>query len=214
MRLSAITVSEDPSALEAAGFGRAADEMVRIGDVLVTFERAGASPPGIVSWTFERDDGSDVATTIHGLPTRIVRRRPDWPSSLNANGAQRLDHLVVMTPDLGAAISHLEAAPLNLTLKRRMERGPARFAFFRAGSVIIEVVQIGEAGPGDASFWGFTVEVVDLAATTAFLGVGNYSGPRRAYQGKNKEIITLRHKLFGLGTNIAFISKAAENARL
>jgi hypothetical protein len=84
-----------------------------------------------------------------------------------------LDHLVVMTPDIGRTTGAIEAAGLELRRTRETDQyGPSfRQTFFKLGDVILEV--IGPVEPRDdrpARFYGLAFTVADLDATAAFLG--------------------------------------------
>ncbi|HKG37079.1 MAG TPA: hypothetical protein VKA89_11640, partial [Solirubrobacterales bacterium] len=77
-----------------------------MGAVRLVFDaRAGA---GIRGWELTNAEGGEV----DGLPTG--RGDPASEPGRHPNGAVRVDHLVVLTPDLGRTTSALGAAGLSL----------------------------------------------------------------------------------------------------
>jgi hypothetical protein len=175
------------------------DDRLRIGAVSLRF--AGGTPAGISGWTLAGAAGAD----LDGLPTRLAETAeafgelPEHP-----NGALRLDHVVVFTPDLDRTLGALEAAGLDL--RRVRDAGtperPLRQGFYRLGEVILEVVgDIEPAGP--ARFWGLVVVVSDLDAPAERLG-DDLGAPRDAVQ-PGRRIATLRESA-GLGVPVAFMT--------
>jgi hypothetical protein len=185
---------------ERLGFAVAADDL-RIGAVRLRF--AGGEPAGIAGWTLVGARSADV----DGLPTRLVAETDAaGEPPAHPNGALRLDHVVVFTPDLDRTFAALEAA--GLELRRVRDAGtpehPLRQGFYRLGEVILEVV--GDVEPeGPARFWGLVVVVSDLDALAQRLG-DDLGAPRDAVQ-PGQRIATLRESA-GLGVPVAFMSPA------
>ena len=113
-------------------------------------------------------------------------------------GALRIDHLVVMTPDLDRTVRAVERT-LGLPLKRTRDGSaagrPVRQAFFRMGEVILEVVGPPDPDParagGPAAFFGVAVTVASLDAAFERLGPDLLSPPKPAVQ-PGRSIATVR----------------------
>lgn len=114
----------------------------------------------------------DGPPSIDGLPTERTDE-PPAPTPEHPNGVTELDHLVVMTPDIGRTTAAIEATGLELRRTRDTDQygPPFRQTFFKLGDVVLEV--IGPVEPRDARparFYGLAFTVADLDATAAFLG--------------------------------------------
>lgn len=176
------------------------DGASRVGTVTLRFGAPGAG--GIAGWTLAAIAGEG---DLDGLPTRRGPA-PDAsaPAPAHPNGALRLDHVVVMTPDLERTLAALQSAGLDL--RRIREAGgpgrPLRQAFYRLGEVVLEVV--GDVEPaGPARFWGLVVVVDDLDALARRLG-DRLGRPRDAVQ-PGRRIATARERA-GLGLPVAFMT--------
>jgi hypothetical protein len=168
-------------------------------------DRAGQ---GIVGWSLR-----GVSTTaLDGLPTS----RSDTPvpdaAPEHPNGVERIDHVVVFSPQLDRTVHALQAAGLDLRRVREepTPAGAPRQAFFRLGSEILEVIQIpardveAAGGPdGSARLWGLAFTVSDLDRTVSELA-GHVSAPRDAVQ-PGRRIATLRRSA-GLAVPVALIT--------
>ncbi len=163
---------------------------------------------GLVGWTL-REVGS---TELDGLRTERSDRELPEASPEHPNGITAIDHVVAITPDLGRTVTALQGAGLDLR-RIREEPTPAgapRQAFFRLGSVILEVVQQPEeevekrGGPDQpAFFWGLAFVAPDLDATVAYLG--NQASEIRPAVQPGRRIATLRRSA-GLSVPIALMS--------
>ena len=162
---------------------------------------------GIEGWSLR-----DVtATDIDGLPTgRCGDLLPDSGNNSpheegHANGAIRIDHIVVSTPQLARTAEALEDA--GIELRRVREPGepgpPLRQAFFRLGEVILELVEDGRGGQGPARFWGITFCVGDIAACAQLLG--ERLGEVRPAVQPGRRVAPVRRQA-GLGLPVALIS--------
>jgi hypothetical protein len=185
-----LEIADEPGVWSAAGFD------VECGVCRVSRVRlklAGKGPRrGIVDWTL----GDGVAAE---------------PAGPHPNGAFRVDHVVMLSPDLDRTVAELESQGFDLRRVREgaTPGGSTRQAFFRAGEPILEVVQAPEgtsvardpAGPG--RLWGLALVVDDMDRTVRELGelVGS---PRAAVQ-PGRLIATLRPEA-GLGPAIAFMT--------
>ena len=117
------------AAWERLGFAADGDGL-RVGAVGLRFP--GGEPAGIAGWTLAGARSAD----LDGLRTRVVAEAEaagELPA--HPNGALRLDHVVVFTPDLDRTFAAFEAA--GLELRRVRDAGtpehPLRQGFFRLG---------------------------------------------------------------------------------
>jgi hypothetical protein len=177
--------------------GFAGPPPLRVGDVALRFaEDAGR---GLTGWVLSGPAGP---AAVDGVATAWEDAETDSAPVRPANGATHIDHVVLATPDL----ARTEAALAGLGLERRRlrEAGDLRQAFYRLGPVILEVVaRAGEAGPGPASLWGFTVVVEDLDALAVRLG--DRLGPVKDAVQTGRRIATVRREA-GLGVPLAFMT--------
>src|SRR5688572_18936969 len=133
--LAALLVGDPPEVWADLGF------VVEDGAVHVSGVRhvLGGERKGVRDWSLRGlpgdVDGIDGAAL--GLAAEDARPTPDHP-----NGVVALDHLVVLTPDLGRTIERLEAAGIDLRRVRDTgtDEAPRQQAFFKLGEVVLEVV--------------------------------------------------------------------------
>jgi hypothetical protein len=146
-----------------------------------------------------------TSAEIDGLPG-FPATPPEEPGDAHPNGALRIDHLVVLTPDLGRTTGALEAAGIDLRrIREPAEPGPpVRQGFFRLGEVILEVAER-PGGDGPAGFWGITFTVGDLDACAKLLG--DRLGEVHDAVQPGRRIATVRREA-GLGLPVALISEA------
>ena len=125
----------------------------------------------------------------------------------HANGVTAIDHVVLLSPDLGRTVASLAAVGAEPRRERDGELGgrPIRQIFFRFGEVIVEVVGSGEAaGDGPSTLWGLTYVVADIDATAAFFG--DRTAPVKDAVQPGRRITTLRHGDLGMSVRTAMIS--------
>src|SRR5205085_12117364 len=103
--LSELVLGGPAAPWEALGF-TAQDDTVRIGAVTLRFFKS--EPAGIHGWALAGAQGGD----IDGLATAHAEAADPAPAPAHPNGALRLDHVVVFTPDLDRTFSALLAAGL------------------------------------------------------------------------------------------------------
>jgi hypothetical protein len=185
-----LEIADEPEAWSAVGF-EVDHGVCRVSRVRLRLVGRGERR-GIVDWTLGEDDRAEAAGP-------------------HPNGALRVDHVVMLSPDLDRTVEQLEAEGFDLRRRREGETpgGSTRQAFFRAGEPILEVVQAPEGtsvarGSSDpARLWGLAFLVEDLERTAGALGelLGT---PRDAVQ-PGRRIATLRGEA-GLGPAIAFMS--------
>jgi hypothetical protein len=162
--LTTLDVADDPATWERLGFAVGPDGACRVGAVTVRLLGAGAGH-GIVGWRLDGADAAIDGLPVAGAPTAAADAPADHP-----NGARKVDHVVVTTPDLDRTFAALAAA--GLELRRVREAGAPdrrlRQGFYRVGEALLEVV--GPSGrDGPAAFWGLVVVVDDLDALAARL---------------------------------------------
>jgi len=205
-----LRVGDAPGSWAALGFA-VEDDVCVVGDVRVRLAGPEAGK-GLVGWSPRDFGGAD----LDGLPTTRSDRpspveRPERPA--HPNGVTAIDHVVAISSDLDRTVAALRDAGLDLR-RIREEPTPAgapRQAFFRLGSVILEVVQAPQeaiertGGDRPAFFWGLALLAPDLDATVASLG-GRASEIRPAVQ-PGRRIATLRRSA-GLSVPVALITPA------
>ena len=123
------------------------------------------------------------------------------------NGVIAIDHVVLLSPDLGRTVESLAAVGVQPRRERDGELGgrKIRQIFFRLGEVIIEVVGSPEtASEGPSTLWGITFVVADIGATASFLG--DRTLPVKEAVQPGRRITTLRHDEFGMSVRSAMIS--------
>jgi hypothetical protein len=200
-----LKVSDAPAAWEACGFA-VEDEVCVVGDLRIRFG-VGEEGRGIEGWSLRGLASLD----LDGLPTSNSDQPPPTEAAAHRNGVSGLDHLVAISSDLDRTAAALTAAGLDLRRVREepTPAGAPRQAFFRLGSVILEVVQeppeATERAGGDrpAFFWGLAFVAPDLERTVAFLG-DRASEVRDAVQ-PGRRIATLRRSA-GLSVPIALMT--------
>jgi hypothetical protein len=198
------------TAPDASGTGACS----RLGDVrLHVVPAAGGAATGLASLVL---DG--VPLHLDGLPAAAVPVPGVAAWAPPPLGPLRVDHVVVVTPDLDRTIAACEAA--GLPLRRVRDAGPdpggrpTRQAFFRlsdlaGGGPILEVVGPLEADPArrdaPAAFFGLACTTDDLDAVVAALGPDRCGPPRPAVQ-PGRRIATIRRGA-GLAVAVALLSE-------
>jgi catechol 2,3-dioxygenase-like lactoylglutathione lyase family enzyme len=190
-----LEIADEPESWRDAGF-RVDDGVCSVSRVRLRL--AGKGPRrGIVGWTLDAGDP----------PGELAEPHP--------NGVTRVDHVVMLSPDLDRTVTELEEQGFELRRRREGETpgGSTRQAFFRAGEPILEVVQAPEGtsvardSDGPARLWGLAFLVEDMEATAARLGE-LLGAPRDAVQ-PGRRIATLRGEA-GLGPAVAFMTPGPE----
>lgn len=201
LALTELVVADSSQSWRMAGFS--ADPDPTIGSVRLRLVGADASR-GITGWSF---DGLPPGTAdMDGVPV-VSGAAALVDGGQHPNGVTGIDHVVLMTPNLGRT----QEALSNVGLQPRRVRDGEMFGkaiqqvFYRIGEVILEVVgEPGSAGDGVASLWGITFTVDDIDATAEFLGDG-LGRVKDAVQ-HGRRIATLRGKAYDISVPVAFIS--------
>ena len=121
-----------------------------------------------------------------------------------------IDHVVLLSPDLGRTVESLAAIGVHPRRERDGDLGgrPIRQIFFRFGEVILEVVGSPEtASEGPSTLWGITYVVEDIDVTAGFFG--DRTAPVKEAVQPGRRITTLRHHEFGMSVPTAMISAPA-----
>jgi catechol 2,3-dioxygenase-like lactoylglutathione lyase family enzyme len=189
--LEELEIADEPADWRALGFEVDGDAC-QVSSVRLRLVGKGPRR-GIVGWTL--GDGSARA-----------RAAPAHP-----NGVARIDHVVLMSPDLDRTVAELRSEGFELRRLREGETpgGSTRQAFFRLGEPILEVVQAPEGTSvarkpgGPARLWGLAFLVNDIEATGAALG--ELLGTPRAAVQPGRKIATLKAEA-GLGPAVAFMT--------
>jgi hypothetical protein len=171
------------------------DSAADVGGVRVHLGQPGT---GIVGWQLA---GIEPTSEIDGLPTEVGASDPPAPLT-HENGAVGIDHVVVTTPDFARTATALELARMPLRRTVTTPKG-GRMAFRRLGPAILELVEVLDAPPGPARFWGLVLIVGDLEALAARLG--EHLGSIRDAVQPGRQIATLRESA-GLGQAVAFMT--------
>jgi len=161
---------------------------------------------GIVGWSLRGLPSDGSIHDLDGIPTSGSDRIAPMPAR-HANGVTAIDHVVLLSPDLGRTVDSLAAVGLEPRRERDGELGgrPIRQIFFRFGEVIVEVVGSPDAaGSGPSTLWGITYVVADINATATFFG--DRTAPVRDAVQPGRRITTLRHHEFGMSVRTAMIS--------
>jgi hypothetical protein len=198
-------VADPPEAWTRAGFSVGSDSVCRIGGVgirLVGRDRGA----GIVGWSLRGLPSGVSVDDLDGVPTARSEEVPVAPS-VHPNGVVAIDHVVLMSPNLGRTVESLAAVDVRPRRERDTELGgrPMRQIFFRLGDVIVEVIgSPATAGESPSSLWGMTYVVADIDATASFFG--DRTGPVKDAVQPGRRISTLRHQEFGMSVPTALIS--------
>ncbi len=197
--LTGIDVADAPDLWRTLGFTVGADDTCVVGRVTLHL-RGPQAGEGLVGWGLHTD--GVLPETIDGIPTRS-EPPPGAAPVPHPNGAQRLDHVVVRTPDLARTLAALERA--GLEVRRVRDAGPdLRQAFLWAGDVLLEVAGTPEpTGTGPASLWGLVAVAPDLDAVASL--PGSPLGSVRPAVQEGRMIATVRREL-GSSVPLAFMT--------
>ena len=198
--LTRLDLPGEASRWEALGFSVPSGEL-RIGQVDCLLDASEAS------WGFASAEVSvsGISSIASGdIESGEVAATP----TTNANGAFKLDHVVIVSDDPAGTKLQLESFGFVSKGERFVGEGDAQRsqAFFWSGELLLELVGPAHASGGDAPcarIWGVTFVVDDLARLTQAAG-GLVSKPRAAVQRGRK--IALVSEDAGLGLGVAFMS--------
>lgn len=202
-----LQVGDDAGAWAAAGFA-VHDDTCRIGTVAVRFTGS-AGPRGVRSWSLAGADAAVLERFVaaEGVPTQVAAAATAAEGAAHPLGVTRIDHLVLMTPNIARTTASLEALGLDVRRVRDAELAgsPVRQVFFRLGEVILEVIGAPTGdGEGPATFWGLTHTVSDIDGAAASLG--ERCGRVKDAVQPGRRITTMRTRELGISVATALIS--------
>jgi hypothetical protein len=193
--IAELVIGDDPAAWQRLGFAVDGDRTV-VGATTIVLDGAGG---GLRSWAL---DGVS-STELDGLET-VRSNAGASAAGEHSNGAVRIDHVVVNTPDLPRTFAALGGAGLDLRRVREHSE-TLHQGFFRMGEVILEVVGPPEpAGEEPARFWGVVAVVPDVDELVAGADPGLFGEPRAAVQ-QGRRIVTVAREA-GLTVPLAFLT--------
>lgn len=204
-----LEVADPTNAWMRAGFsvdpGGDADAVCRVGGVGIRLVGRSRGT-GILGWSL-RGPGPDTSDPhLDGIPTTRSGGVATTPAT-HPNGVIAIDHVVLLSPDLGRTVEALTAVGMAPRRERDGELGgrPIRQIFFRFGDVIVEAVGSPHtASEGPSTLWGITYVVADIDATASFFG--DHTAPVKDAVQPGRRITTLRHHKLGMSVRSAMIS--------
>lgn len=164
---------------------------------------------GIVGWSLRGLPPDGSVHDLDGIPTTSPSEGAATAAT-HPNGVVAIDHVVLLSPDLGRTVETLTAIGANPRRERdtHLAGRPMRQIFFRLGEVIVEVVGSPEsANEGPSTLWGMTYTVADIDATASYFG--DRTAPVKEAVQRGRRITTLRHHEFGMSVPTALISAPA-----
>jgi Glyoxalase/Bleomycin resistance protein/Dioxygenase superfamily len=204
-----IEIADPADAWMHAGFsvdsGGDAGAACRIGGVRLRLAGRGRGT-GIIGWSLRGLPSDKVLHDLHGIPTTRSDAVAATPAE-HPNGVTAIDHVVLLSPDLGRTVESLATVGVEPRRERDGQLGgrTIRQIFFRLGEVIIEVVGSPETtDEGPATLWGITYVVTDIDATAAYFG--DRTAPVKEAVQPGRRITTLRHHQLGMSVRSAMIS--------
>jgi hypothetical protein len=203
-----LDVADPADAWTQAGFSVGSDAVCRIGGVGIRLVGR-STGTGIVGWSLRGLPPDHALDDLDGIPTRTRDADTAVPAT-HANGVTAIDHVVLLSPDLGRTVEALAAVGVNPRREREGELGGQRIRqiFFRLGEVIVEVVgSPGTASEGPSTLWGITYVVDDIDATASFFG--DRATPVKDAVQPGRRITTLHHQELGMSVRSAMISVPA-----
>lgn len=193
VELAALQIADPPGAWASLGFA-VTDGVVSVGGIELWLDASGR---GITGWTLRH---APLREDVDGLPTGVTGDPAPPRAAVHGNGATGIDQVVVTTPDFDRTAAALESN--GMPLRRIRDAGAFRQGFRRLGPAILELVEVPDAPPGPARFWGLVVIVPDLVALARSLAP-LLSEIRPAVQ-PGRSIAALRREA-GLSTRVAFM---------
>jgi hypothetical protein len=185
------------------GINFSQDGVFAVGEIALRIDES--LPAGLHSWALTNVEST--ISSIDGILTTEVLIESQQSKNETHEFVLKplgMDHVVVNTPDLERTSGALHNAT-GAELKRIRDAGNGmRQGFHRLGDVIVEIVSVPSMPAGDASLWGFVINVADVNAVAAYLGPDVLSPPKPAVQ-KNRLIATFRGAV-GLGVPVALMS--------
>ena len=200
-----LEIADPADAWRQAGFSVDSDAVCRVGGVRIRLVGR-ARGAGIVGWSLRGLPSNGSVGDLDGIPTTTSSALAAAPAA-HANGVTAIDHIVLLSPDLGRTVESLVSIGVHPRRERDAELGgrPVRQIFFRLGEVIVEVVGSPETvSEGPSTLWGITYVAADIDATASFFG--DRTTPVKEAVQPGRRITTLRHDELGISVRSAVIS--------
>jgi len=200
-----LEIADPADAWRQAGFSVDSDAVCRVGGVRIRLVGR-ARGAGIVGWSLRGLPSNGSVGDLDGIPTTTSSALAAAPAA-HANGVTAIDHIVLLSPDLGRTVESLVSIGVHPRRERDAELGgrPVRQIFFRLGEAILEVVgSPGTADEGPSTLWGVTYVAADIDATASFFG--DRTTPVKEAVQPGRRITTLRHHELGISVRSAIIS--------
>jgi hypothetical protein len=200
-----LEIADPADAWRQAGFSVDSDAVCRVGGVRIRLVGR-ARGAGIVGWSLRGLPSNGSVGDLDGIPTTTSSALAAAPAA-HANGVTAIDHIVLLSPDLGRTVESLVSIGVHPRRERDAELGgrPVRQIFFRLGEVIVEVVGSPETvSEGPSTLWGITYVAADIDATASFFG--DRTTPVKEAVQPGRRITTLRHHELGISVRSAIIS--------
>ncbi len=205
--LRRLLIGDDGQSWADAGFTVENNETT-IGTIALRFLGAAAGDAhgkpkgGVIGWELtDIDDGS-----IDGIMSIATDDQPAEPVD-HPNGVTRMDHVVIMTPDLERTTSALRGFGFSPKRTREVPGAdpPRRQMFIWAGETILEVVGPTEStGNAPAGVWGLALTTSNMDRAVAALGP-NLSTPKPAVQ-PGRQIATIDTRTLGISPALALMT--------
>ncbi len=189
--LRTLFVADDAEGWAAAGFSlrhNGRERSVVIGTIRIVLE-PDTSANGITHWAFGSSQITVTDGSIDGIRTVVTDDGPAEPiDAEHPNGASRIDHVVVTTPDLPRTLEALQNAGFAVRRSRDVPNSNKRQVFLWAGETILEVVgsvkqhdSSGRTDAAPATLWGLAITSNNLQDAAETLG-SSLSKPKDAVQ--------------------------------
>jgi hypothetical protein len=184
------------------GFEMSSGHALAFAPVCIQLVETTDGPYGLATWTFHGDRNERLALDPTAAPPTFLSSRPPAASLVaHPNGVTGVDHVVAMVPALDAVTAGLETWA-GLSLRSRKEVRGVRAAFMRAGSTVIELLEMRSIDR--PAIWGVALATDDLDKTVAIVREqgGRPSKPAPAVQGG---LISTVAPADFLGVHLAFM---------
>ncbi|RZV43250.1 MAG: glyoxalase [Acidimicrobiales bacterium] len=201
-----LEITDEPQLWRSLGFTVSDDGVCVVGDV--EHRLIGPLPDrrGIVRWGVSGVD--DTITDIDGIETVVESASPERPpAATHPNGADCIDHLVVLSSSTPRTATAFEGVGLERRghITQNHAGDAVDMTFFWAGDTLIELAGPPEPSPDEelARLRGIAYTSGDIDASKEFLG-DQLTTPKDAVQ-KGRKIAAIRREV-GSTVPIAFMS--------
>jgi len=189
----------------------------RIGFEIITENSTQSILIGKTKFYFKKIEAVEGITSVHveGIKQNVDSLRfetrttstSEIETSFHPNRIERIDHLVVTTPDSDKTTKALLEAGITLSGIRTFGNSPnqTRQSFFWLGDVILELVGPHQvAKSGSPLFWGLALVSSDIKETVNYLG--DLCTPLKDAIQPGRQITTVKTRDLSIGVSIAIMS--------